>query len=63
MLYFRNFLAFFEKNYQTEIVQQCLVTEQVISLSGCLHTSRLRICYGGDMLISDNSLFFSNFFG
>ena len=48
MLNFRNFLAFFEKDYQTEIVQQCLVTEQVISMSGCLHTSRLRSCYGGD---------------
>ena len=46
--YFRHFLAFFEKDYQTEIVQQCLVTEQVISLSVSLLTSRLRNCYGGD---------------
>ena len=46
--YFRHFLAFFEKDYQAEIVQQCLVTEQVISLSGNLFTSRMRSCYGGD---------------
>lgn len=46
--YFRHFLAFFEKDYQKEIVQQCLVTQQVISVSGCSHTSRLRNCYGGD---------------
>lgn len=45
---FRNFLTFFEKDYQTEIVQQCLVTEQIISLSGSLLTSRMRRCYGGD---------------
>ena len=46
--YFRHFLVFFKKDYQIEIVQQCLVTEQIISLSGNLFTSRLRNCYGGD---------------
>lgn len=45
---FWNFLAFFEKDYQTDIVQQCLLTEQVISLSGNLFTSRVMRCYGGD---------------
>ena len=46
--YFRHFLAFFGKDYQTEIVQQYLVTEQIISMSGNVFTSRLRNCYGED---------------
>ena len=46
--YFRHFLAFFEKDYQTEIVQQCLVTEQLVSLSRNLFMSRVWSCYGGD---------------
>ena len=46
--YFRYFLTFFAKDYCAEIEQQCLVTEQIISLYGCSHTNRMRRCYGGD---------------
>ena len=46
--YFRHFLAFLGKNYQAEIVQQCLVTEQLVSLSRNLFMSRVRRCYGID---------------